>query len=92
MEFLGVQDFLIAKICVASIIKIWFIIGVLQALGRTFMYLGQQGEGEVCLKLIPWVTPLNAGKLKVLEGTHGSDPMGFWGGLVVLERHTTPKK
>ena len=35
------------------------------------------GGGEVCLKLILRVTPLNVGEIKVLEGTHGSDPMGL---------------
>ena len=34
----------------------------------------------MCLKLILWVTPLNAGELKVLEGTHGTDPMELWEG------------
>ena len=45
------------------------IIGLLQAPGRTCMYLEVTGSGElcvgVCLKSIPRVTPLNAGELKV---------------------------
>ena len=41
------------------------IIGVLQAPNRTCIYLGKQRGREVCLKLIPRVTPLNAGELKV---------------------------
>ena len=39
------------------------------------------------LKLIPRVTPLNAGGYKVLEGTHGTDPMGLRGGQDGLEKH-----
>ena len=48
----------------------------------------------MCLKLIPRVTPLNAGKLKVLEGTQGTEPMGLLGGKVGLEKQTKspPKK
>ena len=42
----------------------------------------------MCLKLIPQVTPLNVGELKVLEGTHGPDPMELWRGEVGLENHT----
>ena len=46
----------------------------------------------MCLKLIPRVTPLNdAGELKVLEGTHGTEPMGLLGGEVGLEKNH-PKK
>ena len=37
--------------------------------------------------LIPWVTPLNAGEIKVLEGTHRTKPMGR---EVGLEKHTNP--
>ena len=43
--------------------------GLLQAPGRTGMYLGVIGSGEVsvgvCLKSILRVTPFNAGELKV---------------------------
>ena len=42
----------------------------------------------MCLKLIQRVTPLNAGEFQLLEGTHGIDPMGLWGGQVGLEKHT----
>ena len=42
----------------------------------------------MCLKLIPWVIPLNAGELKALEGTHGTKPMGLLGREVGLEKHT----
>ena len=41
------------------------IIGLLQAPSRTCMYHGLQGGREVCLKLIPRVTPLNTGELVV---------------------------
>ena len=37
----------------------------LLAPSRTCMYLGEQGDGEVCLKLILRATPLNVGELKV---------------------------
>ena len=40
---------------------------------------GVTGGGEVFLKLIPRVTPLNVGKLKVLEGMNGTNPMGLSG-------------
>ena len=53
---------------------------------------GNKGQGKVCLKLIPRVTPLNAQKLKVSEGTHGTDPMGLLGGEVGLEKHTVHNK
>ena len=47
----------------------YWIIGLLQAPGRTCMYLGVTGSGEVsvgvCLKSILQVTPFNAGELKV---------------------------
>ena len=45
-----------------------------------------------CLKLIPWVTPLNEGELKVLEGTHRTDPIELRGGEVGLKKHSTPHK
>ena len=49
----------------------------------------------MCLKLIPWVTPLNAGgNLNCKGATHGTDPMGLLGGEVGLEKNTnspTPK-
>ena len=41
------------------------IIGMLQVPGCICMYLGWTRSGEVCLKFIPWVTPLNVGELKV---------------------------
>ena len=34
--------------------------------------------------------PLNAWELKVLEGTHSTEPMGLLGGEVGLEKHTKP--
>ena len=43
-------------------------------------------------KLIPQVTPFNAGELKVLEGTHGTNPMELLGGEMVLEKQTNTKK
>ena len=46
------------------------------------------GGGKVCLKLIPQVYPLNAGELKVLEGTHGTNPIVLRGGEVGLEKNT----
>ena len=42
----------------------------------------------MCLKLIPRVTPLNAGELILLKGTHGTNPMKLPGGEVGLEKHT----
>ena len=36
--------------------------------------------------------PLKCGELKVLEGTHGTKPMGLRGGQVGLEKHTKPLK
>ena len=39
------------------------------------------------LKLIPRVTLLNVGEVKVLEGTHGTDPMDLLEGVVGLEKH-----
>ena len=36
--------------------------------------------------------PLNAGELKVFEGTHGIDPLELLGGEVGLEKLTTPPK
>ena len=39
-------------------------------------------------KLITRATPFNAGELKVLEGTHGTKPMGLLGGEVGFEKHT----
>ena len=39
-------------------------------------------NGWPLLKLIPRVTPFNARELKVLEGTHGTEPMGLQGGQV----------
>ena len=45
---------------------------------------GVTGTGEVCLKFIPWVTPLNAGKLKELNQTNETPGRG--GG----SRKTTP--
>ena len=36
-------------------------------------------------------TPLNAGELKVLEGTHGTGPMGLLGGEVGLEKRKKRK-
>ena len=44
----------------------------------------------MCLKLILQVTPLNAGELRVLESTHGTNLMGLQGGEVGLEKHTKP--
>ena len=35
---------------------------------------------------------LNAGELKVLEGTHRTEPMGLLGGEVGLEKHTKKLK
>ena len=46
----------------------------------------------MCLKFITGVNPLNAGELKVYEGTHGIEQMGLQGGEVGLEKHTKPKK
>ena len=43
-------------------------------------------------KLIPRVTPLNAGELKLLESTHGTNPMELLGGEMVLEKQTNTKK
>ena len=42
----------------------------------------------MCLKLILQVTPLNMGELKVLEGTHRTEPMGLLGREVGLVKHT----
>ena len=42
----------------------------------------------MCFKLILQVNPLNAGELKVLEDTHGTDPIGLLGGEVGLAKHT----
>ena len=58
MVTLGIPDW-------GTFVKVSQIIGLLQSPGRTFMYQGQQGGGKVCLKLIPRVTPLNAGELMV---------------------------
>ena len=45
------------------------------------------------LKLILRVTPLNASGYKVLEGTHGTNPMGLRGGQEGLEKiHLYTKK
>ena len=52
---------------------------------------GVEGGEEVCLKLIPQVTPLNLGELKVKEGTHRTKPMRLLGGEVGLEKHTLKK-
>ena len=38
---------------------------------------GVTGGGGVCSKLILRVTPLSPRELKVLEGTHGTNPMGL---------------
>ena len=66
-----------------------FYIGIYsQIIGSHLNVPGVTREGEVCLKLIPQVTPLNTGELKVLEGTHESDPMELLGGQVGLEKHT----
>ena len=64
----------------------------LDRLHRLRLTRGDKGEVEVCLKLIPRVTPLNAGELKVKEGTHGTDQMGLMGGEVGLEKRTKPDK
>ena len=51
---------------------------------------GVTGGGEVCLKLITQVTPPKRGEPKMLEGLHGTDPMGLRGGEVGLDN--IPKK
>ena len=43
-------------------------------------------------KSILRVTSFNAGELKVLVGTHGTDPTGLQGGEVGLEKHTKLNK
>ena len=35
--------------------------------------------------------PFKRRELKVLRGTHGTEPMGLWGGQEGLEKHTKPK-
>ena len=42
------------------------------------------------LELILRVTPLNPGELKVLGGTHGTEPLRLLGGEMGLEIQTTP--
>ena len=55
---------------------------------ETLVRTAMQGQ----IHLILWVTLLNAGELKVREGTHETEPMGLLGGEVGLEKHTTPQK
>ena len=52
--------------------------------------LGATGSGEVCLKSIPRVAPLNLGELKVKRDTHWTKPTKLRGGELGLEKHTTP--
>ena len=54
---------------------------------ETLVRTAMQGQ----IHLILWVTLLNAGELKVREGTHETEPMGLLGGEVGLEKHTRQK-
>ena len=74
-------------------IQVSVIVGVLQAPGRTLHVPGvTEGKENVFKAHSPGVTPLKAGELKVLEGTHEPEPMGLWGGRVGLKKPMKPPK
>ena len=62
------------------------IIGVLQAPGRTFICLGNRGEGNCVLMLLLQVTLLNAGNLESKFVAQGTKPLELRGGQVGSER------